>query len=366
MRIHFIDAMRSVLMVLGVVLHAARVYTVSGRWELHDSAATNPLFDGIVALISSFRMPAFFVIAGFFAQMTLERHGRKYFLWHRLRRLAIPFLATALLLNSLQLWLQYRLPVLAESSLPFPGSVAEIFTSGRWLQHLWFLVVLLIFSLFALPLSKSVATKTVSGQGWWQGHWLAVFLLVGAFSEMAAHSLLHVVRILMAGPFVFGLVDPVSLLTFVPFFLFGLWLFTNPARLKDFCRPGLATLVAALVAVLLHRWLITLPETRLQTFVSWGYDGIVHWLGCHLCFSAFWWTVRRPSGFWRYCSDASYTVYLAHHLLVILIAGSLLNVAWSANAKFLTVSGLVLLATVIIHELFVRRIRVLSFLFNGK
>ena len=188
----------------------------------------------------------------------------------------------------------------------------------------------------------------------------------GAVSEMAAHSLLHVVRILMAGPFVFGLVNPVSLLTFLPFFLFGLWLFTNPARLKDFCRPGLATLVAAVVAELLHRWLITLPETRLQTFVSWGYDGIVHWLGCHLCFSAFWWTVRRPSEFWRYCSDASYTVYLAHHLLVILIAGSLLNVAWSANAKFLTVSGLVLLATVIIHELFVRRIRVLSFLFNGK
>ena len=197
MRIHFIDAMRSVLMVLGVVLHAAKVYTVSGRWELHDSAATNPLFDGIVALISSFRMPAFFVIAGFFAQMTLERHGRKYFLWHRLRRLAIPFLATALLLNSLQLWLQYRLPVLAESSLPFPGSVAEIFTSGRWLQHLWFLVDLLIFSLFALPLSKSVATKsvatktvatkTVSGQGWWQGHWQghwqAVFLLVGRLAK---------------------------------------------------------------------------------------------------------------------------------------------------------------------------------------
>ena len=61
--------------------------------------------------------------------------------------------------------------------------MAEIFTSGRWLQHLWFLVDLLIFSLFALPLSKSVATKTVSGQGWWQGHWLAVFLLVGRLAK---------------------------------------------------------------------------------------------------------------------------------------------------------------------------------------
>jgi len=360
------DAMRSVLMVLGVVLHAANVYMVSGQWEIHDSAATNPVFDGIVALISSFRMPAFFVIAGFFAQMMLERHGRKYFLRHRLRRLAVPFLATALLFNSLQLWLQYRLPFLTESSLTFPGSVAEIFTSGRWLQHLWFLVVLLIFSLFALPLSESFAKKTVPGQSWWQGHLLAVFLFVGAFSEIAAHSVLHGVRILMDGPFVFGLVDPVRLLTFVPFFLFGLWLFTNPEGLNQFCRPGLATLAAAVVAVLLNRWLIVLPESRLQTFVSWGYDGVVHWLGCHLCFSLFWWTVRRPSEFWRYCSDASYTVYLAHHLLVVLIAGSLVNVAWSANTKFLTVSCLVLLAAVIIHELFVRRIRVLSFLFNGK
>ena len=364
------DAMRSVLMLLGVVLHSANVYNVSGQWELHDESSTNPLFDGIAAVIHAFRMPAFFVIAGFFAQMMLERHDRKYFLRHRLRRLVIPFLASALLFNSLQLWLQYRLPVLAEHSIPFPQSTIELFTSGRWLQHLWFLVVLLIFSLLALPLSRVVMCQfsvvNDHRQHWWHRHLLAAILVLGLFSEVAAHSFLHGVYIFVDGPFVFGLLDPLMLTIYAPFFLFGLWLFANPAGLQAFCRPGLATLASSLVAVLLYRWLAAMPDGRMHAVVSWVYAGVIHWLGCHLCFSVFWWSVQRPSSFWRYCSDASYTVYLVHHVLVVLVAGILLNVPWSAHAKFATVCGVVLLLAICIHEVFVRRFRVISFLLNGK
>ena len=372
MRYHFIDAMRSVLMVLGVVLHAANVYTVAGQWEVHDSSTVSPKFDTLVELLGSFRMPAFFVIAGFFAQMMLERHGRKHFVTHRIRRLVVPFLASALAFNSAQLWLEFSWPQLTAHSIPFSSKLVEIFTSGRWLQHLWFLVTLLMFSVLALYSSRFMrSTPPPSEQkssvpANLSGRLLPVFLLLGPLSEVMAHTVLHGSRVLMDGPFVLGLLDPIRLVTYVPFFLFGQWLFTNPDGMSDFCRPGLPTVVAVIAAFLLHRWLATAPEDRLHTVVSWGYLGISHWLGCHLCFSVFWRLVNGPSVFWRYCSDASYTVYLIHHLLVVIVAGCLVTVPWSASAKFLTVCCVVLVVAVLVHELFVRRIRLLSFLFNGK
>lgn len=358
-------------MVLGVALHSANVYTTTGQWEIHDASSTSSKFDVLVELLSSFRMPAFFVIGGFFAQMMLERHGQKHFVTHRIQRLVVPFLASALVFNSMQLWLQFHWQQLTAHSIPISPNLMDVFTSGRWLQHLWFLVTLLIFSFLALFSSRLIRTKA-SREEWpggvrsVHGRLLPFFLVLGPLSEVAAHTFLHGSRFLVGGPFLLGLLDPTRLLTYAPFFLFGQWLFTNPQGMSDFCTPGRPTFVAAAIAILMHRWLATAPTDHLHTFLSWGNLGITHWLGCHLCFSVFWRLVNGPSVFWRYCSDASYTVYLIHHLLVVAVAGSFMSISWSGDAKFLTVSCVVLVVAVLIHELLVRRIRLLSALFNGK
>ena len=70
-RLHYMDSMRSVLMLLGVVLHAARPYD-SNDWQVKDAARLE-LLDGLVAGIHLFRMPAFFVVAGYFAMYLLVR-----------------------------------------------------------------------------------------------------------------------------------------------------------------------------------------------------------------------------------------------------------------------------------------------------
>lgn len=45
-RLHELDAMRSVLMLLGIVLHAANPYRSSGNWLVADSARLG-MFDAI-------------------------------------------------------------------------------------------------------------------------------------------------------------------------------------------------------------------------------------------------------------------------------------------------------------------------------
>lgn len=68
-RYHSFDSLRATMMLLGLVLHTAinyMTFPTGDTWPYKD-AQTSPTFDILVAFIHSFRMPTFFVIAGFFA-----------------------------------------------------------------------------------------------------------------------------------------------------------------------------------------------------------------------------------------------------------------------------------------------------------
>jgi glucan biosynthesis protein C len=58
-------------MLLGVVLHCALTYTVTDfgeAWMLKDPNTSHIVYDFIAALIHTFRMPIFFLVAGFFCR----------------------------------------------------------------------------------------------------------------------------------------------------------------------------------------------------------------------------------------------------------------------------------------------------------
>src|SRR5262249_43949527 len=65
-RYHDLDALRAILMTLGVVIHSADIYTASPRWVINDPHGS-PFFDGLISALCGFRMQAFFIIAGFFS-----------------------------------------------------------------------------------------------------------------------------------------------------------------------------------------------------------------------------------------------------------------------------------------------------------
>ena len=87
-RLHYLDALRGVLMVLGVVLHSARPYD-SNPWQVKDVVRLEWL-DVVVSAIHLFRMPAFFMVAGYFAMFLLARQAMLPFLRERMRRVLVP------------------------------------------------------------------------------------------------------------------------------------------------------------------------------------------------------------------------------------------------------------------------------------
>src|SRR5437870_6095748 len=163
-RYHSLDALRGVMVLLGIYLHAAVAYSEYGNWPWKDGSTTG-LFDVSLGLIHAFRMPVFYVMAGFFAALVLERQGAVGFARNRAIRILVPFAVGWAVLFPL-----VKLLAIAARSLEEPTAMPPQFFSVREVlgrldpMHLWFLEYLLLFyaiALVAIPLSRRLPLLVV-------------------------------------------------------------------------------------------------------------------------------------------------------------------------------------------------------------
>ncbi len=142
-REHFWDTLRAVLMLLGIPYHVALSYMVGRQWIVKSGEGVTGFIE-LARFISLFRMPAFYLIAGYFAAMLLARRAPSTWLEGRFRRLAIPFVTSIILLVPVMNWF------CEISNLPYSEAVASWIdnsskSGGYWVRHLWFIIVLLYF-----------------------------------------------------------------------------------------------------------------------------------------------------------------------------------------------------------------------------
>ena len=162
-RYHGLDLVRAAMMSLGVVLHTALVYIPEG-WIYTDpnTVEWSPL---IIWLIHSFRMPAFFVMAGFFGAMLYQRRGVWKFIGHRFDRIVVPLVIGAIVLHTLISWsIGFAWTHAFMSPQSHGGAIGSIDATFRemdfgvdWLEfgtmQLWFLYDLVWFYAAAVILS---------------------------------------------------------------------------------------------------------------------------------------------------------------------------------------------------------------------
>ena len=92
-RLHYLDNLRALAMLAGVLFHAALAYSplVHPLFPTADRQ-TSALIDGLVWFSHLFRMPLFFLIAGFFTALLVQRRGLGGMFRNRLFRVMLPFL----------------------------------------------------------------------------------------------------------------------------------------------------------------------------------------------------------------------------------------------------------------------------------
>ena len=75
-REHFWDTLRAVLMLLGIPYHVALSYMLGRQWIVKSGEGVTGFIE-LARFISLFRMPAFYLTAGYFAAMLLARRVSK-------------------------------------------------------------------------------------------------------------------------------------------------------------------------------------------------------------------------------------------------------------------------------------------------
>ncbi len=165
-RLHALDALRGFALICGVVLHAAMSYLPGfDVWPLLDRSPSTTLAVTFYT-IHMFRMTTFFVIAGFFARLMLERRGVRAFVRNRAIRIVVPLVVGWMVFFPfivVAMWWG------AGGQLP-PGGDAAAVTArppapalAFPLGHLWFLYVLTLIYAAALPMHSVIARLDASG-----------------------------------------------------------------------------------------------------------------------------------------------------------------------------------------------------------
>jgi len=154
-RLHALDAVRAFALLSGIALHAAQPFLAGLPWVTVESPSN--VLAAVWYTIHMFRMPLFFLIAGFFARMTLERRGLAGFVKDRLRRILVPLvvgLPIVMLLTGVALVLGTLAtgadPRSLQAVRPPPSADHHDLFPTINLIHLWFLYYLLIFYAGAL------------------------------------------------------------------------------------------------------------------------------------------------------------------------------------------------------------------------
>jgi len=362
-RLHYMDALRSVLMLLGVVLHSARPYD-SDAWQVKDQAHL-PALDWLVAGIHLFRMPAFFVVAGYFAMYLLVRWPVRDFLRDRMRRVLVPLLATLLTFNLVQV----RLVMGDGGDAGFlQGVLLPAWVGGHWVSHLWFLVSLVLyFALVAMltPFLRRLADPDGIVASWLRGRLGLPLVLLALVATPLAVGVLG----RFAGPGwnepLLGSASPAELLVYFPAFLTGLLLCASPELLDRFARRDRLVIALAVSggAVMLLTHGRADSAFRVAYFLG---EGLLRWMVVRVLFSLFREWANRPSRTFAYLSSASYSIYLFHHVTVIATATALLSLPLAAGIKFLIVLAVASMVSLTLHHFLVRRYAVLGYLFNGR
>ncbi len=371
-----LDALRACLMFWGILVHVSNV-------------APNTFFQTCASVSHLVRMEAFFIISGFLAYMLLQKYGGGKTVRKRLVAVGVPLVAALLLLNPVTKYLAYVFYVHPISFADYVSGhgtanlgelsqagleAKEIWTwPGNWFLHLWFLLALFFYSMLAPLLGKAVDLVMRDSQDrmprpWTLGRlaplvpglkFLMICLLVGS-ACVGWRVILSVIS-----P---GKVDYVvsSIGNFLPYYTLGMVLFASHELRKIFASFHWVQLIlSGCLYYFVHRVAGEDPgkvfEALLlmaKTYVALSLSSTLFWAAERF--------VKSEKPVARFLSEAAYTVYLFHFVVIYLFALLLRGAIPHTGLLLFTIAACTFATTIGLHAFVIRPLPPLAFLFNGK
>ena len=375
-RYHHLDALRAIMMILGIVIHTAITFGTkdhSAYWGITDTKSQHAVFDAIADLIHLFRMPIFFVIAGFFAAMLFFERGAKAMIQNRIKRILLPFVAAVAIILPINILAFSRTLDVIASLNDIPNNYTFMsMTLGESLSmmHLWFLYYLMLICVISWLLTKLVLRLYkptilkfrvtferlfLSNQLFWISIVLTFLSLLWANNTFTKTSLSFIP-------------NPITLYTYTVFFSFG-WFFYHIRQHLNWFGQNYKKYLYTGLGLCLVRWAIPsfveIHETGYVFYIKMGLASIIIWLLIYGITGLFIHKFKAYSFRMRYISDASYWIYLTHLPITAFLPSLVIPLAIPAISKFLLIIGVTAFITLTSYHYLVRSTFIGQFL-NGR
>ena len=370
-RVYALDALRGIMMLLGLVLHAASSYSTKSEWGIWRSRDPDNNFPFLVLVeyIHAFRMPVFFVAAGFFGALLFYKKGPKALLKNRWQRIVLPFIVSVLIIWPLvQTAFIFSIAAFKGVANPYSEARQSIKSLGFIpfkMAHLWFLYFLALLALASYLLAMMFNKRTSFTVAFNNA---TLVVLKNLWVRIVALAICYFLMLVWMGT-----AGIITSLTWIPnfivlllyFIFFGLgWMIFKTDSLQYLKTNSIAQLIAATLLFLA------------ADFIPWqnsGWEYTVKQLLTALSgtlfifgFIAFFLTYFHSySKRLSYLMEASYWVYIIHLPIIAFIPGLMAGSGIPVFLKFVITLTVTSVICIITYKYFVRGTFIGMFL-NGK
>jgi peptidoglycan/LPS O-acetylase OafA/YrhL len=368
--------------VFGLIpFHAAVVFTTASG-DYVKNTETSYGMDFLISFIAPWGMPLIFLVGGASTCFALQSRSPRAYITERLSRLLIPFLFGMLVIVPIQVYIGqvHRLGALPPFIPFYAQHIAYLVrmpvegvppTGADWIGHLWFIPILIVFALLAMPFDKLVRramrARVYSGDSIFCRP-LALLLFLGL--PVGAIQF-----IFLASASQTPTLQPLSswalFATFLCFFLAGYLIYRLPPLTHGIRAVAVAALMLALASLILMEIVDRTHQAPsaaftgafaayciLRGYVSWLWVAGLLGFGMRLlAFSPRW----LP-----YMTEATYPAYIIHMPILSLIA--LFVVGWPMPLllKFAVIAVTTCIVALSLYDVAIKRIPLLRFLFGLK
>ena len=359
-RYYGIDCFRAVAMLLGIVIHSSMFFFVlpDPSRQVYLDKSNSLFLEGTFYFFHTYRMPCFFVVAGFFAAFLYDSRGMREFFFHRWKRIGVPLIVGTIVLFPLMGVATYNTQLFTTGPKITEMSAHAIFDT--LFMHLWFLYHLMLFSIAAIGLLPMLSLLPDKFRE----------TVLGAFKRFAHSPAMLIVLSIPTGFFLIHMeywtldqssspLPPLRVLgIYAHFYAFGWLLFKRVDLLQGFQNGAWIKLAAAVLLFGLYynfrnRGLDS-DDPALDHLLAIAFLAPATWTGIYafmgMCLRYF----NQPSATWRYISDGSYWMYIIHLPIAIALAPVLSGVNVVAELKFAFVFGATTVLCLITYHFLVR------------
>jgi len=364
----YLDNLRMILAVLVIIGHVAVTYSPIGYWYYNEASNTfsSYFLAFVVALLQTFIIGLFFMLSSYFIPASYMKKGSIEYFLERIKRLGIPLLVYVFVINPAILYLLYFFEGKQTTGF-FSFYYNNILRAARFdTGPLWFIQLLLIFTLFYLIIREISKRTGLKGT---KPHDFPSYIKITVFIVIMA-----VVTFMVRAWFPIGRVVGTLQLSFIPqyviLFIIGLYAYHNNWFIKISHKTAMVWSITGLVSILL--WpLIIYAGGAFSTDITF-IAGSFYWQS--LVYSI-WESVvcvgliigiiylfknkfDHQNIFFKKLSRSAYAVFIIHPIVIIPLSFLLRDIGIDPILKFFIVT-IIAVPTCFFLALLLRKIRLI-------